>query len=113
MLTSLLACSAVTSLVTGGFCWLGRAQGWASSLASACVKGAVFWMLLFFATFPLVSSSREIFLQLFGCSMLFALFHAVAALAVALLAPRPAPENLEAGSGLTPESPNLGNNSAK
>ena len=59
MLTSLLACSAVTSL------------------AFACVKGAVCWTLIFFA-----------------------LFHAAAALAVA---PRPAPENPEQGSGLTPE----------
>lgn len=101
MLTCGMLCSLLTALVVGGLGWLGRSRGWTESLASACVKSAVLWMLVLFGTLPMVGGSGGEWMQAFACSMLFALFSAIAAIAIAILGPVPKPLSQE-GPGLSP-----------
>ena len=93
--------SLMTALVVGAFSWRGRHRGWTESLASACVKSAVFWMVVFFATLPLMSFSSN-GVQIFACSMGFALFSAIGSIVVAIFGPRQSPLSSD-GPGLSPE----------
>lgn len=93
--------SLFTTLVVGGLAWRGRGRGWANSLASALVTSAVLWMLVFFGTLPAMYSGREVVMQLFAGSMLFALASAIGAVVVGLFSFRKQPDPPE-GPGLSP-----------
>lgn len=92
--------SLLTAVLVGCVSWRCRGRGWTEALASACVKSAMFWMLVFFSTLPFLAVSPR-GVEIFASSMLFALFSAIASIIVAIFGPRPRPVSTD-GPGLSP-----------